>query len=70
MLKPCPFCASENLRVETLEIGKETQHPHNEYAVFCYNCGACGPNDLGKSGAEESWNMRREFKVEVPPTNN
>ncbi len=52
--KPCPFCASENLSVELLQV-----MGHNEYAVMCKNCGSFGPNDLGKSGAVEMWDLRR-----------
>ena len=52
--KPCPFCACPNVRIESWERG------HTEYAVMCLNCGAFGPNDLGKSGAVEAWDMRRE----------
>lgn len=52
--KPCPFCASENLSIETLQAGN-----HSEYAVMCKNCGSFGPNDLGQSGAVEMWDLRR-----------
>jgi galactose-1-phosphate uridylyltransferase len=58
-MKPCPFCASNKLSTERWVVGSETRAPHTEYAVVCQNCGAMGPNDLGWSGAEESWNMRR-----------
>ena len=51
----CPFCAYDHSRIETLDAGD-----HAEYAVMCANCGAFGPNDLGKSGAVEAWNMRRQ----------
>lgn len=58
-IKKCPFCASTKSRMESWQIGV---HPnlHREFAVMCENCGAFGPNDLGKSGAIEAWNMRRE----------
>lgn len=52
--KPCPFCASESLRIEELPAGN-----HKEFAVMCQNCGAFGPNDLGQSGAVEMWELRR-----------
>ena len=53
-LKPCPFCANTNLATEA-----EMRGNHKEYWVACCNCGAEGPADLGWSGAEEAWNMRR-----------
>ena len=53
--KPCPFCAYDGVRFENLNA--ET---HLEYSVMCTNCGAFGPNDLGKSGALEMWNLRRD----------
>ncbi len=61
-LKPCPFCAYTKTRIESWEIASNS--PHTEYAVMCENCGAFGPNDLGKSGAMAMWNMRRK---EYPP---
>ena len=50
--KQCPFCASRNLKCEERDIGEG-------WVCWCANCGAIGPNDLGWSGAIESWNMRR-----------
>ena len=50
--KPCPFCASRILRCEERDIGEG-------WIVWCANCGAFGPNDLGRPGAIEVWNMRR-----------
>lgn len=52
--KPCPFCACPDTRIEAIPAGN-----HTEYAVMCTNCGAYGPNDLGRSGACEMWDMRR-----------
>lgn len=57
-LKPCPFCASENIRMEVFPV-LSTNSLHDEYSCMCENCGATGPNDLGKSGAIEMWNLRR-----------
>lgn len=59
MRKNCPFCASDNLQLDSWIIGENTLSQHIEWSVVCQNCGACGPNDLGKSGAEEAWNTRR-----------
>lgn len=53
--KKCPFCAYTGNRIEAWEV-----RGHIEYAVMCLNCGALGPNDLGKSGAVEMWDIRRE----------
>lgn len=61
-LKPCPFCAYDNADVIDWQA-----LDHTEYAVLCLNCGAQGPNDLGKSGAREAWNRRRK---EFPPCSN
>ena len=58
----CPFCASEDVRAIFYTVSQGTQS-HKEWQVACQNCGACGPNDLGKSGAIEMWNMRREFPI-------
>jgi len=57
--KPCPFCASTDLRFIAWVVGTGN-NTHREHAVQCDNCGANGPNDLGESGAIEMWNMRRE----------
>lgn len=54
----CPFCAYDKTRVESWQT--EAPDKHTEYAVLCLNCGAFGPNDLGRSGAIEAWNMRRD----------
>ena len=62
MRKKCPFCGYTKTRIEDWPVGD-----HTEYAVMCLNCGAFGPNDLGRSGAIESWNMRREV---YPPAHN
>jgi len=56
----CPFCASDLTRIESWVIGKGLPSEHKEHAVMCLHCGAMGPNDLGKSGAIEMWNMRRK----------
>ena len=56
-MKPCPFCASTDVWVESWAINSGDRHL--EYAVSCRNCGGSGPNDLGKSGAVEMWDMRR-----------
>jgi predicted ATP-dependent serine protease len=61
---PCPFCGAEGpdkILVDQWPVtGTQGEYSHNEYAYACQNCGAIGPNDLGKSGALEQWNMRRQ----------
>ena len=56
--KPCPFCAYTKNRIEKNAV-LHTNSQHYEYYVTCENCGACGPTDLGESGAIEMWNLRR-----------
>lgn len=66
-LKPCPFCAArDQVKLDSWTVRENTNSPHTEWAVTCGNCGACGPNDVGASGAREMWNLRREtFPVQV-----
>ena len=67
--KPCPFCASPQNRID-YDISREptnSKQPTYVYIV-CENCGAIGPSDLGRSGAIEMWNLRRE-KFPEPYTN-
>lgn len=62
--KPCPFCA--NPKDIRLESKQQSVNHILVYFYVCYNCGAEGPFDLGKSGALKQWNMRRkEFPGEV-----
>ena len=60
-LKQCPFCASNDWLIGFEERGRDR---HREYCVSCLNCGAIGPSDLGRSGAIEMWNLRRD---KLPP---
>ena len=50
--KPCPFCASRNLKCEERDIGEE-------WVCWCANCGAIGPNHISWSEAIKAQNMRR-----------
>ena len=59
--KVCPFCDKTEHRIESWNV--EGGDNHTEYAVMCENCGAFGPNDLGKSGAIEMWNLRRPMNA-------
>ena len=65
-LKPCPFCAYTKTRIESWVVASYSSY--TEYAVMCENCGAFGPNDLGKSGAAVMWNMRRDVCPPTPET--
>jgi Lar family restriction alleviation protein len=58
-LKPCPFCASTDLREREHYI-QHAVNGHHEWTVNCYNCGAVGPNSLSIDDARRMWNMRRE----------
>lgn len=58
-LLPCPFCACAGIKITRYIVGQGATQ-HDEYQAMCSNCGACGPNDLGKSGASEMWNMRHQ----------
>lgn len=58
--KPCPFCAYTKVGFNTWPIEFRSKLHHTEYTVWCKNCGAEGPNDLGMSGAVEMWNLRRK----------
>lgn len=54
-LRQCPFAQEdEEHEVELTLCG--FGHP-DRYQVVC-SCGACGPEDLGNSGACEAWNTR------------
>lgn len=57
-IKACPFCGNKKTLVASWTVFEHTQAEHLEYSVCCLNCGAEGPNDLGESGAVESWNLR------------
>jgi len=59
LLKPCPFCASTDTSMESWIAFESQPGEHAEYAVMCKNCSAFGPIDLGWSGAEKMWNLRR-----------
>lgn len=59
--KPCPFCAYTKVGFNAWPVNAHGLFSHTEYTVYCKNCGAEGPNDLGKSGAVEIWNLRRKF---------
>lgn len=55
-VKNCPFCNSDDIRVDS-----EKQTNHTSWYCSCGNCGAIGPFDLGWSGAVEMWNLRRPY---------
>ena len=50
-LEPCPFCASDDIRLAEV---------HDKEKVFwCGNCGAFGPNEVSLELAERMWDFRR-----------
>lgn len=56
ILKPCPFCASTEIRYssEAAKTGLAENHVY-----WCGNCGAFGPNDISQKHARDMWNLRR-----------
>lgn len=62
-LKPCPFCGSDNVTMETFVIGS----PHAFYA-YCNSCYASGPAKHGSNLARARWNAaeRGEYLVKEP----
>lgn len=50
---PCPFCGEE------IELYLQNMNTITVwFYVYCDKCDACGPMDLGMSGAIEAWNER------------
>jgi Lar family restriction alleviation protein len=56
-LKPCPFCASRDLSVDTLGT---QDRPF--YAVSCGDCEATGPLARSYEGSVEAWNKRSDTR--------
>lgn len=63
--KSCPFCSSENIKVEQME----QDNGINVWVCWCGNCGSLGPTHLNWSGAIEMWNLRRSQKSLVTELN-
>jgi len=55
---PCPFCASTNNEIGSFQ--SDANDKHTEFAIYCNNCGAVGPNEISAGEAVKSWKMRRE----------
>lgn len=49
-MKNCPFCGSENVRLEEWDS--------QLYTINCDDCGASGPFSSDEEIAEELWNTR------------
>lgn len=47
-IKPCKFCMSTSVSLET--------NPHGMNAVICHNCGAMGPVLSNETDAIRTWN--------------
>ena len=59
-LKVCPFCAHDRFRLLSWPVPHGGGHgSHEEYAFYCLNCSARGPNGVSEKHACEMWNMRR-----------
>ena len=50
-MKPCPFCASKDIRYSA--------NRPDGHLFWCGNCGALGPNDVSFEHAVKMWNLRR-----------
>lgn len=63
-LKPCPFCGSTNLVVDSGDMYR--------WYVECWDCEATGPFADDKAGAVEDWNKRGltflGHKIKIDPT--
>lgn len=50
ILKPCPFCGSEELDI--------TMNDNDMFYVVCLGCGSCGRDEKKVEKAIASWNRR------------
>ena len=55
-LKPCPFCGSKNVHIETMS-GAIILNPGDMYYVLC-ECMASGPTMSVEINAVTAWNKR------------
>ena len=69
-MKPCPFCNSTNLKLESEWIDPDGLYGHEEWIVWCRNCGAIGPNQLSDTEAMRLWNLRRPMDSVMEHVNN
>ena len=59
-LKPCPFCAYDQARLDSWVVSENTNSPHTGMGRDLPKLRRAGATDLGESGAIEMWNLRRE----------
>lgn len=64
-VKQCPFCGRDMWSYKAFHI-VDGNEEHDEFFVYCTNCGAQGPNELSRTGATKTWNMRRKSTPKVP----
>lgn len=57
-LIPCPFCESNNIYIEKIEIKDGTL-----FFGVCQACEATGPEHLDRLGALKRWQHRRKIKA-------
>lgn len=58
-LKPCPFCRSSDLSIDTNEGAPwERSDGSGWYRVWCRHCFATGPETEWKDEAANAWNAR------------
>lgn len=53
-MKPCPFCGSEEIRIESIAALADQQTAY----ARCLSCEARGPSTGGEIYARERWNAR------------
>lgn len=65
-LKPCPFCGSENLRLQKMRVYDANDKLTNDifYRYECQYCGAWGGGGYTEKNATERWNHRAESQCE------
>ena len=69
MLKPCPFCGSNSLKLRKQkkiypsEAIDEDTYEHIEYYVSCTKCMARGPLNILSQDAERRWNGRSKMNM-------
>ena len=51
-LKPCPFCKSFDLEIETVSYGWDSPY----YLVSCNDCMARGPEGKNEKESKKLWN--------------
>lgn len=58
--KPCPWCQveSDGLIAECWNVGPDSKHITERWAIRCQDCGCIGPEAETCAEAWEKWNTR------------